>query len=191
MKIMLSIIVAIIVVSGCTNKTINIQNEPALVLEKTSKCQTLTSSFEELPTRYSICVQRRMFQPTSFTFYDNGNLIFEGTDYEKPYVGFIIKENDVTTFGMCDELVVLVTESEKNLIINENIPENVISTCGMEREDSGHHKPFTRNEDCIIATKSFKPLNVGARCSVIKDRKAVYRYDFIFDKTVHRYSRHH
>jgi len=184
-----SLIFTFLIISGCSNQPANKADEVVTVIKNNPICKTLTSSFRDLPTRYSVCVQRSMFQPTKFTFYDNKDLIFEGTDHKKSVSVFKRKENDVTTYGICDELITMVSGDIVDTLNYKEIPENVISKCGVKSESDGSHKPFTRDAECKKSLGFIKLANVGARCSVLKNRRAVYRYDFLVDPSVHRYAR--
>lgn len=184
-----SLIFTFLIISGCSNQPVNKADEIATVIKNNPICKTLTSSFRDMPTRYSVCVQRSMFQPTKFTFYEDKELIFEGTDHEKSVSIFERKENDVTTYGICDELVTIVSGDIIDTLNYKEIPESVISKCGVKPEIGGSHKPFTIGAECKKSLEFLKLANVGARCSVLKNRRAVYRYDFLVDSSVYRYAR--
>jgi hypothetical protein len=184
-----SLLLVLLIISGCSNQPAKEVGEEVTAIKNRPVCKTLLSSYRNLPTNYSVCVQRSMFQPTKFHFYENKELIFEGSDYKKTATIFKRKVNDVTTYWICDELVTIVSGDIMNILSYEKIPKNVTSECGVKSENDGSHKPFIRQEECKKSLGAFKLANVGARCSVIKNRTTVYRYDFMVDPSVYRYAR--
>ena len=172
--------VMVMILTGCTsvdskeNTTEANSNTPEKTKVQTI-CKTLTSTFRESETKYTVCIDRKFFQPTRFYFYDYGNLIFDGTDYESPLVRFTQKNNDVTTLGVCDELLSIVSDEKLKRLKYKDISQEVIKSCEiLPNESDSAHKPFTSDIECKNVTKGLKLVNVGARCLVFKNKTTVY-----------------
>lgn len=168
-------------VISCASTTPDTKEDSKLSVDTRPVCHTLRSTFRDIPTKNRICVQRQLFQPTTYYFLLDDELMYKGTDYKSSLVGYKQTYKDVTITGYCDELVSIVQGDNLDAVNYSDISKKIISECKIQAQADGKHVPFWKGGACTDALDKSNLVNVGARCIVKMNHSIVYDYNFILD----------